>query len=209
MPVVTANETYKIRNMQLVQDSAGMYLTLQNASARAFVLCFGRGRAAGADDARRLLTEEDLAELGRGAEFTRGEYRFQGVRRNDFFARPVFRGFRAAPPEQIEVWAMGIDAFDGTCTLYVPDDGKTQIVYVPLRYRASYRMAGPVCTIKAELLDPGEYRTGDLVYRVGQYPPLPVTADMLGQEFRVRLHPGDRVVVIPRAGNEEKMVLAG
>lgn len=205
MPVAPANEVYKIRDLRLVPDSMGMYLTLQNASARAFVLCFSRGRAADIHDARQLLTEEDLAGLGQGAELMRGGFRFQGVRRNDFFARPVFRGFHAVPPEQIEIWAMGMDEFENAYTLYVPDDIRTQILYVPLRYRVSYQN-GPLCGIKVEILDKGEYRDGDLIYQVGQYPPLPVTAAMLGNAFRIKLHPGDRVLVVPGPESREKLL---
>lgn len=207
MPAVSANETYKVNNIRLGSDQMGMYLTLQSAAAAGFVLCFCSGREADLQDAKELLSEDDIRNLVGGGEIHKRDFRFQGVKRSAFFAQPVFRNFHAYPPEIIEIWAVSYDALYDAYTVYVPDHPAAQSAYVPLRYRVSYQRDNVFCFLNVELMDGGNYNDGDLVYEVRGFPYLPVTAKSLGHPFRVKLSGGEAIRVIPRPGNEKKFIL--
>ncbi len=194
MPIQKALRTYQIRNLNLTMDRQGMYLTLTCPEADAYLLCFTKGKSVVCENLD--LSEEELNELCRNqAIIDKGEYRLQGVRSRAFHTASQYRGFRAVPPEQIQVWAMSYDRFHNITTLHFPERSEDQLVFIPMRYSFECRRNDAISSIKITMLDQGVYEDGALMYKVGGASPIPIPRGAVGREIRV-LNPVDERIQI-------------
>lgn len=114
----------------------------------------------------------------------------------------VFRNFEVCPPEQIQVWSMSENLDD--VTLFVPDDEKSQICYVPLRYSYSFtpgrreRNKDIPGQLYVQLNNDGNYTDGALLYQVGESLPIPLPKEYLNQAIPLNVGPGMPVQILVR-----------
>ena len=196
MSINYADNTNRVQNIRFGEDSDGHYMSLICPNASAYVLCFSDGKLLGLKDIR--LTEQELKSLHDGGEVQHDQVRMKGVRRNQFHAGPVYRDFRVSPPEQIQVFSMRFNEYEGDYCLFIPEDPAEQTVYVPLHYRVTQRREGQYGVIRIDLDDYGNYRDGALMYQIGNSLPIPLAHEYLGREIRVRLQGEEPIKVIPQ-----------
>ena len=201
MPIEHLNtDAYAIKELTLGTDSSGCHISLVCAKATAYVLCFSAGDLLTAEDLD--LSEEELLRLHDGEMLEKENFRLQGVRKQVFDAMPVFRGFRASPPEQIQVWSMAMRS-DGNAVLYIPENAGSQTCYVPMRYISTYESGkvrrggeGSVGYLTVRLEDDGKYVDGTLLYQVGDCLPIPIPASLLHTPIPLRVDEGIPVRVV-------------
>ena len=195
MAIERAIRMYQIKNLKLGTDGRGMYLSLVCPAADGYCLCFTKGAPVTREELNDL-TEEELRELLQGREIAKGRYRLQGVRANVFHANPSFRNFKAAAPEQIQIWSLSYKQLANEAVLHFPDDPESQLTFIPMRYRWSVRRDNGFVILNVELLDNGEYESGVLMYRVGNTLPIPIPEAKIGKNIRLRVPANEEVRVI-------------
>lgn len=205
MPVVSVNQSYIIENLTLDADSQGPYITLRSRSSESYLFCFNPDKPISKEVLERDLSENELKQLFSGDELQKNGYRLQGVRRSVLTASHYFRGFKASPPETIQVWGMSRVPFEDKINVYIPDSENEQVCYMPMRYKVTITNVPPLATLKVELLDHvdhGKYQAGALLYKVNDSLPLPITEDMLGKTYQIPISSVDNLSVIPKEGYE-------